>query len=227
MGIVAPARASVNRRFGHAIMAGMGLYSRWVFPKVLDFFVSYPFIEEKRRGVLADARGDVLEIGFGTGRNLPFDPKDVRSLTIVDPNPGMHDAAREREKDLAFPLRAVLGVAEALPAADASIDTVVSTWSLCTIPEPERALAEGRRVLRPGGKFLFLEHGLSESPAVQRVQRVLNPINRVVADGCNIDRDIAGLVKACGLRLEALDRFYMERTPRFFGSSYRGIAVKD
>ena len=204
----------------------MGIYSRYVFPKVLDFFVSFGFIENKRKGVLADARGDVLEIGFGSGRNLPLYAKDIRSLSVLDPNPGMHAEALPRAESLPFPVNLVLGVAEAMPFADAAFDTVVSTWTLCTIPEPEKALTEVRRVLRPGGKFLFLEHGLSENAAVQRVQHFMNPLNRVVADGCNIDRPIARIVEGSGLKIELLDRYYMDRTPKFFGSTYRGIAVK-
>src|SRR5262249_28289602 len=146
--------------------------------------------------LLAQASGDVLEIGFGTGLNLPHYPAQVRKVTAVDPSAGMHRLARRRvqEAGVAVDLRVLGG--ERLPLGGGTFDCAVSTFTLCSIPDVSQALAEVYRVLKPGGRFLFLEHGLSPEPRVQKWQRRLNGLEMLLADGCHLDRDIKGLVAA-------------------------------
>src|SRR5512135_1981696 len=142
----------------------MGLYSRTIFPRLCDWMMSDPRMGRLRSEALADVGGEVLEIGFGTGLNLPHYPHHVRRITSVDPNPGMGKLARRRidRSSLEVDQRAVRG--EELPFDDGIFDCVVSTWTLCSIPEVGRTLGEVYRVLKPGGRFVLLEHGLSDDP---------------------------------------------------------------
>ena len=178
----------------------MGVYSRVIFPRLCDWVMNDPRMAALRSELLADVGGEVLEIGFGTGLNLPHYPEHVRRITTVDPNPGMNRLARRRiaEGGIAVDQRVLSG--EALPFEDGSFDCVVSTWTLCSIPDAGRALGEVHRVLRPGGRFLFLEHGLSEDSRVQRWQRRLNPIQRVLGDGCRLDLDVPATRRQPALR---------------------------
>lgn len=204
----------------------MGLYSRWVFPRLCDCLMGLPALGEQRKEVLAEVRGDILEIGFGTGRNLPYYPEHVRRITTVDPNPGMDRLARGRiaagriEVD-----RRRLG-GEALPFGDESFDFAVSTWTMCSIAEVGRALGEVCRVLRPGGRLVFLEHGQSADPGVRKWQRRLNPIERRLADGCRLDLDVEAVVREQPFRRVEVARFEIDRLPRTHGTMYRGSATK-
>jgi ubiquinone/menaquinone biosynthesis C-methylase UbiE len=179
-----------------------------------------------RRELLADASGNILEIGFGTGLNLPHYPPHIRKLTTVDPNVGMHHRARRRIKQAGIEVdRRLLG-SEWLPLRDGNFDCVVSTFTLCSIEEVAQALREVYRVLKPGGKFLFLEHGLSREPKVQKWQRRLNWLQMRMAGGCHLDRDMRALVSAQPFASMQVDEFYIEKTPQTHGYMYRGIATK-
>jgi ubiquinone/menaquinone biosynthesis C-methylase UbiE len=204
----------------------MGFYTKIVFPRLCDLLLNRPFVARHRQELLTHAYGDILEIGFGTGLNLPFYPKSVRKITTVDPNVGMHSLARERitEPGIEVDQRVLSG--EQLPFGDGTFDCVVSTFTLCSIAGVGEALREVYRVLRPGGKFLFLEHGLSPEPNVQKWQRRLNWLEMRLADGCRLDRDIRGLVSAQPFSLERIDQFYMERFPKTHGYMSRGVATK-
>ena len=204
----------------------MGLYSRVVFPRLCDWVMDDPAMARLRGELLSDVGGEVLEIGFGTGLNLPHYPEHVRRITTVDPNPGMGRLARRRiaGSGIAVDRRASRG--EALPFADGSFDCVVSTWTLCSIPDAGRALGEIRRVLRPGGRFVFLEHGLSEDAKVRAWQRRLNPIQRVLGDGCRLDLDVESIVRGEPFLEVGVERFEMERVPRTHGTMYRGSATR-
>jgi ubiquinone/menaquinone biosynthesis C-methylase UbiE len=205
----------------------MGWYSNYLFPWIVDKVMSNKVMIQQRRQVLAAAQGRVLEIGFGTGLNLPHYPASVRSLTIVDPNAGMHRRAARRLADSPIPLEAIqLRAEDQLPVAENSFDTAVSTWTMCSIPNLAGALAELARVLRPGGRLIFVEHGLSSEPAIARWQNRLNPINMRIGDGCHLNRDIARFIDDSPLVLERCDRFYLPRTPRIHGFTYRGSAIK-
>jgi ubiquinone/menaquinone biosynthesis C-methylase UbiE len=144
----------------------------------------------------------------------------------VDPNPGVNRLALQRIRSSGRTVEHLTLRGEALPMPEATYDTVVSTWTLCSIAGVEQALREVRRVLKPGGRLLFLEHGLSPAPRVQRWQRRLTPIQRLVGDGCHLDRDIRDLVQRSGLQIAELDEFYAAKIPRPFGYMYKGIAVK-
>jgi len=203
----------------------MNLYRRVIFPQLLDLALSGERIERYRRQLLAHVQGAVLEIGFGTGLNLPCYPEHIRKITGVDPNPGMGSLARRRIASSPIAVDWQVADAQKLPFPSQSFDSVVSTWTLCSIPNVAKALGEIRRVLRAGGKLFFLEHGLSEDPQVQRWQNRLNPLQKVIADGCNLNRDMARLIREAGFRFEQLERFYMPDQPRFIGYTYQGIAL--
>jgi ubiquinone/menaquinone biosynthesis C-methylase UbiE len=204
----------------------MGFYAKVIFPRLCDFLLGRPAVARQRRELLAEAAGDVLEIGFGTGLNLPHYPADVRRLTALDPNPGMHRLARRREHRADLAVDHVTVGGESLPFGDGCYDCVVSTFTLCSIPHVRRALAEVYRVLRPGGRFLFLEHGLSPEPGVRRWQRRLNRLEMLLADGCHLDRNIREFVGAVPFAALDVAEFYLDKMPRTHGYLYRGRAVK-
>ncbi len=204
----------------------MGFYSRWIFPRLCDGLMGLPALAEQRRKVLAGVGGEILEIGFGTGRNLAHYPEHVRKITTADPNPGMDGLARRRIAAGRIDVDRRASGGEALPFGGEAFDCVVSTWTLCGIPEVGRALGEVYRVLRPGGRLVFLEHGLSGDPKVRAWQRRLNPIEGILGDGCRLDLDVEAVVRGWPFRDVAIDRFEMDRMPRTHGTMYRGVAVK-
>lgn len=205
----------------------MGLYSRYVFPWVLDKALGQRLFNDQRRLALVDVAEPVLELGFGTGLNLPHYPSAIRSLSIVEPNAG---SLRRAETRIAASRIEVAPVAllpnGRLAAPDQSFASVVSTWTLCSIADVPGAIAEIRRVLRPGGRFFFLEHGLAPDLKVARWQRRLNGIQRILGDGCHLDRDIPRLVAAPRLAVEACAEYYLEKVPKLAGYMYRGVARK-
>jgi ubiquinone/menaquinone biosynthesis C-methylase UbiE len=204
----------------------MNIYSRLIFPNLIDRVMSGESFANYRKAVLADASGDVLEIGFGTGLNLAYYPSDkVRQITTVDVNPGMNKIAQKRIAVSPIPVDFQVLNGESLPMADCTFDTVVSTWTLCSIQQLDRAISEIYRVLKPGGKFLFIEHGLSNEPNIQTWQHRLTPIQKVIGDGCHLDRDIKA---AIAQKFDLLDvkEFYTPDTPKIGGYFYQGIAIK-
>ena len=204
----------------------MGFYSRVIFPRICNFVLDTPPVAEQRRKLLADAGGEILEIGFGTGLNLPHYPRSVRKITAVDPNVGMHRLAERRIKQTEIEVDQRQLSGEKLPFEDGLFDCVVSTFTLCSIDDVDRALSEVFRVLRPGGQFLFLEHGLSPDPSVQRWQRRLNWLQQRIGDGCRLDRDIQALVRNQPLASVECEQFYMEHMPKTHGYMYRGVGRK-
>lgn len=204
----------------------MGFYTRVVFPRLCDRLLGRPAVARHRQALLAGAAGEVLEIGFGTGLNLPCYPPAVRRVTAVDPNPGTHPLARRRVERSGIAVDHRLLSGERLPFADGTFDCVVSTFTLCSIDGVDQALGEAYRVLRPGGRFLFLEHGLSPDPAVRWWQRRLNWLEVRLADGCRLDRDVRGLVAARPFAAVHADQFYLGGLPRTHGYMTRGVATK-
>lgn len=202
----------------------MGFYAHHIFPRLMDWSMRRRLFQEERALALAPAHGDVLEIGFGTGLNLPYYPPSVERLTTVDPMQALPERVAERCRAVSFPVQVVPMTAETLPLDDARFDCAVSTWTLCTIPDPIAALREVKRVLKPGGLFLFTEHGRSDHPRVAAWQDRLNPIQHVVACGCNLNRRIDRLILDAGLTLDRLDRFELPGVPRIAGTMYRGQA---
>jgi len=200
------------------------LYERHVFPRVMDLAMRQ--MAELRPAALAGAEGDVLEIGFGTGLNLPHYPPAVKRLIALDPLDALSERVQARVEAAPFPVdRHALRADGGLPFDDDRFDSVAMTWTLCSIPEPGAALAEMRRVLRPGGRLSFIEHGLSDDPRVARWQERVNPLHRVIACGCHLNRRIDALIRDAGFRFESLDRFVLEDGPRIFNETYRGVAL--
>jgi ubiquinone/menaquinone biosynthesis C-methylase UbiE len=204
----------------------VGLYSQVIFPRLCDLVLSRPIVAEHRRLLLASAQGDVLEIGFGTGLNLPLYPERVRRIATADPSVGMQRRSGERVHRSRIDVRRHIAAAEQLPFKEGSFDCVVSTFTLCSVADPAHVLSEVVRVLRPGGRFLLLEHGLSPEPGVARWQRRLNWIEARLAGGCRLDRAIRQLVSAQPFSATAIDEFYLPRVPRTHGYWYRGMALK-
>jgi ubiquinone/menaquinone biosynthesis C-methylase UbiE len=203
----------------------MGLYRDQVLPRVVDLAMRGSEVEEVRARVAGGLDGEVLEIGFGSGLNIPFYPAKLTHVWAVDPAAVGRKLAAKRAAACAVPIEYIGLDAERLPVGDASADHVLSTWTLCTIPDPMVALAEIIRVLRPGGAFHFVEHGRSPDAKVARTQDRLNPLQRRVFGGCNLNRPIDHLVTASGLELTRLETYYM-KGPRAMEYTFEGIAVK-
>ena len=204
----------------------MGFFSQVIVPRLCDLLLNKPLLARHRRDLLASVHGDVLEIGFGTGLNLPYYPEQVRKITAVDPNVGMHRLAQKRVRRARIEVDQRLLSGERLPFEDNRFDCALSTFTLCSIDNVSQALIELHRVLKPGGRFLFLEHGLSPEPKVQKWQRRLNWLQMRLAGGCHLDRDMRALVSAQPFASVQMDEFYIEKTPRTHGYMYRGVATK-
>jgi SAM-dependent methyltransferase len=200
----------------------MSLYARRVLPWLIDRAMRAKAVTEERARIVPLAAGVVLEVGVGSGLNLPFYGADVRRLHALDPSPALLDMARRRGRTVQVPIEWVEGSAEAIPLADGVADTVVTTWTLCSIPDPARALREMRRVLAPGGRLLFIEHGRAPG-AVGTWQTRLTPLWRRVSGGCHLDRQIDVLIAAGGFAVDTLSVGYGVG-PRPFAYLYRGIA---
>ena len=204
----------------------MGFYATQIFPRLMDWVMSGDEFQQLRKLLLQGARGEVLEIGLGTGLNLPHYPGGVSWLYAVDPAPLLPDRVTRRSRAVAFPVQIKQVSAETLPFDDRTFDCVVSTWTLCTIPDPVKALREVRRVLKPDGMFLFLEHGRSEDDKVAAWQDRLNPVQNIIGCGCNLNRKIDQIIAQAGLKIMTLDRFQMQSVPRLGGDMYRGTATR-
>jgi ubiquinone/menaquinone biosynthesis C-methylase UbiE len=200
----------------------MGLYERYVFPHLLD--LAMRGMNPLRADALAGASGEVLEVGFGTGLNLAYYPPAVKRVHALDPADALPDRVAARIAAAPFPVvRHHLRADGRLPFDDASFDCVATTFTLCTIPDVPAALAEIRRVLRPGAPLVFLEHGRAESSRVARIQDLLDPLWGRLAGGCHLTRRPDLLIEAAGLRLDRLDRFRADG-PAPMAQMFRGIA---
>lgn len=203
----------------------MGFYTNKILPNLLNSAMTDKSLERLRPQTLVKARGETLEIGFGGGLNLPFYPPGVVSLTAVDVNPGMEKLARKVVADSPLKVDLHLLNGEELPFEDRSFDSVVSTWTLCSIERLDKALGEIRRVLRPDGRFIFIEHGLSPDTKVQKWQHRLNPLQKKLAGNCHLNRPIRTLIENQGFKISELNEFYLENTPKFVGYFYQGCAL--
>jgi ubiquinone/menaquinone biosynthesis C-methylase UbiE len=201
----------------------MGIYQRWVLPRLVELAMRRPQLTGYRQTALHEARGEVLEFGFGSGLNLPVYGSGVRRLYGLDPSAELLKIARERTDGGPFPVMLIRASAEALPIADESIDAVVTTWTLCSIPDVAHALSEARRVLKAAGRMFFVEHGLAPESGVKRWQHALTPFWRRIAGGCHLDRDISELIRAAGFEIEALTMGYMPG-PKMMTYLYQGRA---
>jgi SAM-dependent methyltransferase len=203
----------------------MGLYARYIGPKFVSCLCSMEDVTAERERIIPLARGVVLEIGMGSGLNLPFyNPDQVRKVIGVDPNQAFLRLGEARQQASPVPLEIIRAPAEALPLEAASVDTVVITYTLCSVDDPEQTLREVRRVLKPGGKVLLLEHGLSPEPGVARWQHRLNPIWKSLAVGCNLTRPVSELLKRAGFDIQDIEEYYLGGAPRIVGFHCSGIA---
>lgn len=201
----------------------MGIYERWLLPRLVDLVMRNEEATRFRLRTIPAARGRVLEIGSGSGLNLPFYGAAVTRLYALDPSRPLLDMAGRKRPPAGFPVIFLERSAEEIPLESHSIDTVVTTWTLCTLPDPEKALHETRRVLKPQGTLLFAEHGLAPDPGVDRWQRRINPLWLRVAGGCNLDRRIDHLIREAGFEILELENEYA-KGPRPFSYTYRGRA---
>ncbi len=203
----------------------MGFYSRLIFPHIMESLSAGQHVQEQRRLTLAAARGQVLEIGFGTGLNFAHYPASVVHVTAIDRERMQPRKVQGRVAAAPVPIKAVcLDASGRLPFEDNYFDTVVTTWTLCPIADVGAALAEIGRVLKRNGFYLFLEHGRSEDTRLARRQDLLSPVVRVIGSGCRMNRKIDQVISSAGLEIVAHDRFRMPDTPRILGEIYRGVA---
>jgi ubiquinone/menaquinone biosynthesis C-methylase UbiE len=203
--------------------AKMGFYDARVLPVLINVTMRQKRLTAYRSRLIPAAEGRVLEVGLGSGLNLPFYTDKVRQVVGLDPSPNLLSMARKVLPRVRPPVEFVEGSAETVPLEDASLDTVVTTWTLCSIPDAQRALREMRRVLKPVGRLLFVEHGLAPEPNVRWWQDHLTPWWKPLAGGCHLNRPMRSLIEGAGFQLEQLDTGYM-RGPRPMTFMYEGSA---
>jgi SAM-dependent methyltransferase len=211
----------------------MGLYSRYVLPAIINCACGMPMLAEQRRKVAPRAEGVVLELGMGSGHNLPYyDPARVNRIYGLEPEAGMLARSRKRVAAAPVPVTVLAETAETVSLDDASVDSVVVTFSMCTIPDVASALRGAGRVLKPAGRLFFCEHGCSPDPEILRLQNRLEPLWKRLFGGCHLTRDIPALIQGAGFEIKDLEAGYMEtpgRKPSKFakvgGYLYRGSAA--
>ncbi len=204
----------------------MGVYARRIFPHLMDWILSGERFQQERQRALSQAHGEVLEIGFGTGLNVPHYPPKLSWLRAVDPVNMLPQRVKQRASQASFPIQIQYVSAEVLPFEEARFDCAVSTFTLCSIRNPEPVLSEIRRVLKPGGLFLFLEHGRSDDAKIARWQDLLTPVQRLIACGCHLNRRIDALITQAGFRITQLDRYRIPELPQIAAEMYRGVATR-
>jgi ubiquinone/menaquinone biosynthesis C-methylase UbiE len=203
----------------------MGFYDRHILPPLLELMMSAKPIRYQRRKVVPLAEGRVLEIGLGAGQNLPFyDATKVTHLWGLEPSLEIRERAMKRAKDIKFPIEFLDLKAEDIPLEDKSVDTVLVTYTLCTIPDVNRALKGMRRVLKPGGRLIFCEHGEAPDLSVAKWQNWMTPMWKKIAGGCHVGRPIPQLIREGGFTVEKMETMYLPGTPRPLGFNYWGTA---
>ncbi len=205
-------------------LRAMGIYENCVLPRLLDWAMRDHHLAPYRRRALDAAEGLVLEIGAGSGLNFARYTERLDRVVALDPSPPLLRLAARRLGEARMPVSLLCASGEVLPFADSAFDTAVATWTLCSIPDPIAALRETRRVLKPGGRLLFVEHGLSPTPGIAAWQHRMTPCWKALAGGCHLDRRIDALVRAAGFRLERLDTGYMPG-PKPWTFMYQGSAA--
>lgn len=201
----------------------MGLYRKLVVPRLTDLAMRNKHLGPYRERVIGAAEGRVLEIGVGSGLNLARYPPAIRELVALEPDPKLIGMARQKSTERERPLTFLEASAEHIPLEDHSVDTIVSTWTMCTIPDIRRALEEMRRVLKPNGRLLFVEHGLAPEPRVRKWQNRLDPLWTRAGGGCHLNRPIATLLTGAGFEIDSLQTGYMQG-PKLMTFMYEGAA---
>ena len=204
----------------------MGFYDKHILPHFLNCACGSKPIKYQREKVVPMAEGLVLEVGIGSGLNIPYyDAAKVDKILGLDPSEELNRMALKVAEDKGIPVEFILSGAEAMPMPDNHVDTVLVTFTICTIPEVAAANKEMLRVLKPGGKMIFCEHGLAPDTNVSKWQSRIDPIWGKIAGGCHLNRDIPGLITAAGFEIEAMEQMYLPSTPKFAGYNYWGTAV--
>ena len=201
----------------------MGFYSDIILPRLCDLAMRNKQLVPYRERVIGAAEGTVLEIGVGSGMNLPFYRPPVREVLALEPAPRLMTMARSASRASGMPVTFLEASAEAIPLDEHSVDTIVTTWTLCSIPQAATALADMRRVLRPGGKLLFVEHGLAPDEGVRRWQDRLTPAWRCISGGCHLNRPIRSMIEGAGFRIDRIETGYIPG-PKPMTFMYEGSA---
>ena len=201
----------------------MNVYEKYVLPKLIHWAMRQKLATAERRKLIPLASGTVLEVGVGSGLNLPFYGPQVHKLYALDPSRELWKMARQRVEEAPFPVEFLAASAERIPLEDMSVDTVVTTWTLCTIPNPRQALTDMRRVLKPEGRLIFVEHGHSPDPGVLAWQNRLTPVWKRIGGGCHLNRQIDDLIADAGFDITQIERGY-SRGPKPMTYLYKGLA---
>lgn len=203
----------------------MGFYTEHILPRCLDKVCGVKTAAPYRQRVCSGLSGDVVEIGFGSGLNVPYYPDAVTQVAAVDPSDVAWKLAGKRLGETTVPVRRAGLDGQRLPFDDDTFDAALSTWTMCTIPDPGAALRELRRVLKPGASLHFVEHGLAPDEKVRRMQRRIEPFNKRAFGGCHLTRPVADLIAAAGFEIKDLDVFYEPGAPKFAAADSLGVAV--
>jgi ubiquinone/menaquinone biosynthesis C-methylase UbiE len=203
----------------------MRWYDEHVLPRLQDHALDTAHTHRIRARVLAPLAGEVVEIGFGTGHNLPYVPAGVTRLLAVEPSESSIAVAADRIAASAVPIEVIGPDAQRIPLPDASVDAALCTWSLCSIPDPVAAVSEVRRVLRPGAQLHFVDHGVAPDERVRRWQHRLSGLQQRLMGGCHLDRDIPELLRLGGMTVTHLERYYAPAAPKAFAAMYEGRAI--
>ena len=201
----------------------MSLYQKYLLPKLLNWAMKAPALSKLRSELIPSAEGKVLEIGMGSGLNLPhYD--GISGLIGLEPSEELQNLAQDMLIQTHFPSEMLTGSAEDIPLESNTFDTVVMTWTLCSVTAPVLALSEIKRVIKPGGKVIFAEHGKSPDQNIRKLQKTLNPLWSRIAGGCQLNREIVDLYESSGFKFKSMERGYLEG-PKFATYNYRGVAA--
>ena len=204
----------------------MSLYSKYILPKVLDFCCATKPIRKQREKVVPLCKGIVLEIGSGSGLNFPYyKTSKVKKIFALEPDKEMIELARQETKKSSIEITFLQEYAERISLKDNSVDTILLTYSLCTIPDPISALKEMKRVLRSNGCLVYCEHGMAPESSIRKWQNRLNPINSYFSGGCNLNRNITQLITESGFKIQHSETMYLPGTTKLIGYNYWGTAV--
>jgi ubiquinone/menaquinone biosynthesis C-methylase UbiE len=203
----------------------MGVYGDHVLPRMINCICGLKMNDPLRERTCAGLEGDVVEIGFGSGLNIPFYPASVNKVSAVEPAEIGWKLAKDRLAKARVPVERSGLDGQSLPFDDDTFDSALSTWTMCTIPDIDAALGELRRVLKPEGKLHFIEHGLAPDEPVQRWQHRLEPVQKRVFGGCHLTRPIVPLLKNAGFEVREVDQFYEDGAPKFLAADSLGVAV--